>query len=508
VKIVMSSGHGSKISGAVDIINEHDEAVRVVDRTAEYLRQAGVDCVTYEDTVSTNQDDNLERIVGFHNSQGPHDLDISVHFNSSNGTTSKPIGTEVFSYDDDALAATVSEAIADAGDFIDRGAKDGSGLYFCRNTAENALLLEICFVNSQADCSLYEQNFDAICHSIAEALSGEAIAPGPTPPPQPEPEPPPGEHPTLKRGDNNADVAELQEALGVLIADGDFGSITETWVRAFQAACGLKADGVVGPVTWEAIEDLEARKAAGGPRLPERLIDRIVALAEESEIQEFLWPDRGMTPPGYIPGMALSFAYALRQFEDGDDAATIMAKAQGGADKDALAFYDSEFKKLNMSNKTAGIDTLRHLFVMMIGLGPRESSARYVEGRDLSASNVQSDTCEAGLFQTSWNIRNGSDAIEPLLDDFWQNPNGFREQFKLDVYPTADNLNCYGAPGDDGVRYQWLSRFAPLFHVMVTGVGMRVLRAHWGPIGRREVTLKKEADDLLKDVQALIEAVA
>jgi hypothetical protein len=142
----------------------------------------------------------------------------------------------------------------------------------------------------------------------------------------------------------------------------------------------------------------------------------------------------------------------------------------------------------------------------MIGLGPRESSARYVEGRDLSASNVESDTCEAGLFQTSWNIRNGSSAIEPLLDDFWENPNGFREQFKLDVYPTADNVNCYGS--GDGVRYQWLSRFAPLFHVMVTGVGMRVLRAHWGPIGRREVTLKKEADDLLKEVQKLIEAVA
>jgi peptidoglycan hydrolase-like protein with peptidoglycan-binding domain len=507
VKICMSSGHGSKISGAVDIINEHDEAVRVVNRTAEYLRQAGVDCITYEDTVSTSQDENLDRLVSWHNAQGPHDWDLSVHFNSSNGTTSRPIGTEVFSYDDDAVAAQVSEAIADAGDFIDRGAKDGSGLYFCRNTAEKALLLEICFVNSQADCSLYQQHFDAICKSIAEAMSGEAIAPGPTPPPQPEPEPlPPGEHPTLKRGDNNADVAELQKALGVLVADGDFGSITETWVRAFQAACGLKADGIVGPVTWEEVDALQVRVDAGTPRLPKRLVDQIVTMAEQSEIQEYLWPDRGMTPPGYIPGMALCFAYAVQQFRTGDDAATIMAKAQGGADKDALAYYDSEFKKLGMSNKKAGLDTLRHLFVMMIGLGPRESSARYVEGRDLSASNVQSDTCEAGLFQTSWNIRNGSDAIEPLLDDFWFNPNGFLEQFKLDVYPTQDNLNSYGS--GDGVRYQWLSRFAPLFHVMVTGVGMRVLRAHWGPIGRREVTLKKEADDLLKEVQKLVEAVA
>jgi hypothetical protein len=39
-------------------------------------------------------------------------------------------------------------------------------------------------------------------------------------------------------------------------------------------------------------------------------------------------------------------------------------------------------------------------------------------------------------------------------------------------------------------------------------VGMRTLRQHWGPINRREVTLKKEADDLLKQVQELVESVA
>jgi hypothetical protein len=136
---------------------------------------------------------------------------------------------------------------------------------------------------------------------------------------------------------------------------------------------------------------------------------------------------------------------------------------------------------------------------MMMGLGMRESSGRYCEGRDMSASNMASDTCEAGLFQTSWNIRSGSPVIEPLIFDFWNNPNGFLPQFKEGITASANNLNSYGT--GDGVRYQFLSRFAPLFHVMVTGVGMRVLRQHWGPINRREVTLKKEADDLLKDVQ-------
>ena len=38
--------------------------------------------------------------------------------------------------------------------------------------------------------------------------------------------------------------------------DGDFGSKTESAVKAFQAAVGLTADGVAGVDTWKALEPL------------------------------------------------------------------------------------------------------------------------------------------------------------------------------------------------------------------------------------------------------------
>src|SRR5262245_29133249 len=121
MKIVMSSGHGSKCPGAVGPspwgLDEHKEAVRVVNKTAEYLRGAGVEVITYEDTVSTNQNDNLERIVDFHNAQGPHDYDVFVHFNC-NVETSKPVGTECWYMTQNELAESVSEAIADGGDLM------------------------------------------------------------------------------------------------------------------------------------------------------------------------------------------------------------------------------------------------------------------------------------------------------------------------------------------------------------------------------------------------------
>jgi len=56
----------------------------------------------------------------------------------------------------------------------------------------------------------------------------------------------------LKKGDNNEDVKKLQVKLGV-DPIGTFGPKTETAVKAFQAANGLTADGIVGDGTWNKI---------------------------------------------------------------------------------------------------------------------------------------------------------------------------------------------------------------------------------------------------------------
>lgn len=54
---------------------------------------------------------------------------------------------------------------------------------------------------------------------------------------------------TLKKGSRGNDVKVLQKALH-LYEDGIFGTLTEEAVKAFQAANGLKADGLVGEKTW------------------------------------------------------------------------------------------------------------------------------------------------------------------------------------------------------------------------------------------------------------------
>lgn len=56
----------------------------------------------------------------------------------------------------------------------------------------------------------------------------------------------------LRLGSEGAGVRELQRALRIKV-DGGFGPATEKAVKAFQTNHGLKADGVVGDKTWDAI---------------------------------------------------------------------------------------------------------------------------------------------------------------------------------------------------------------------------------------------------------------
>jgi N-acetylmuramoyl-L-alanine amidase len=180
--VVISSGHGSIVRGASGQLDEVDEARRVVDNVADRLRKRSVVVETFHDDVSTTQNENLERIVDYHNSKA-RQLDVSVHFNAYVATPN-PMGTEVLYKTQSTFAGQMSLAIADAGDFINRGAKKRSDLYFLNNTDMPALLLEVCFVDSEADEKLYHEHFEDICAAITATMQpvGEEIEEAPEPP--------------------------------------------------------------------------------------------------------------------------------------------------------------------------------------------------------------------------------------------------------------------------------------------------------------------------------------
>jgi len=175
MKIVISSGHGKFVSGAVGVLNEVAQNRRVVARVTELLKSINVNVIEYHDESSRNPSDNVNEIIRFHNSQ-VRDLDVSVHFNAYI-KTDDPRGTEVLYLNDSEmlLAAKVSAEIANAGGFINRGAKKRTDLGFLRYTDKPAILLEVCFVDSTADAKLYLENFERICVAIAETISGKQV---------------------------------------------------------------------------------------------------------------------------------------------------------------------------------------------------------------------------------------------------------------------------------------------------------------------------------------------
>ena len=87
--------------------------------------------------------------------------------------------------------------------------------------------------------------------AIPVGIEGDVPVPTPTP-----------THKTIRRGSTGPDVVECQKdliSLGYDLspygADGKFGRTTEEAVKAFQTDHRLKADGIVGPATWAALDE-------------------------------------------------------------------------------------------------------------------------------------------------------------------------------------------------------------------------------------------------------------
>lgn len=231
----------------------------------------------------------------------------------------------------------------------------------------------------------------------------------------------------------------------------------------------------------------------------------ILDIASKSAIAKYRWKGRGLAPVGFIKGMAFVYARVYCKLKVGNAAAIEMSKAKTSNDfKDALSWYEEEFLKVGMKNETPGIEVLRALFMLLIGLGMRESSGRYCAGRDKSASNTSAETAEAGLLQTSYNARRANSILPALFDEYLENPSGFKDIFKEGVRCTAWDRENYGS--GKGREFQRLEKECPAFAVEFAAVGLRNIRKHWGPINRKTAELKPECIVMFKEIEKVVDS--
>ncbi|EAC7899171.1 N-acetylmuramoyl-L-alanine amidase [Listeria monocytogenes] len=176
-KYNISRGHSDKCIGADDILSEIKEAEKVLNATSSAFKSAGHSVRTLIDRTSTTQNQNLTKIVNWHNAS-PANLEISVHLNAGGGT-----GCEVWYYAGDSkgkkYATAVSAEMAKALGLPNRGAKATKDLRFLNSTKHTAILLEICFVDRKEDANAIHKlgMYEKIGNAIVKGVTGKTVEP-------------------------------------------------------------------------------------------------------------------------------------------------------------------------------------------------------------------------------------------------------------------------------------------------------------------------------------------
>ena len=201
------------------------------------------------------------------------DIFVSIHFNAFNGQAN---GTEVFAISDAGkkVAQKVLDEIVKLG-FFNRGVKSGSHLYVLRRTNMPGILIECCFIDSAKDIQLYdgETMANAIVAGLTGKVANTSVNPASDVPVNPVPNAPVN---TVIDEEQNKDksILRLQKALNrlkitdknnqPLVEDNGMGQATSSATEKFQRIVGVLPTGMAGNTTWDALNQILAKRVVQG----------------------------------------------------------------------------------------------------------------------------------------------------------------------------------------------------------------------------------------------------
>lgn len=175
LKICIDAGHSRppRDTGAVGFLKEDEVAKDVSKHLYDILSIRGHKVLLTKPTdgssVTASLSDRCEQSNDF-----DADLFVSIHCNASK-PTNEPMGTEVFAVSTKgiALATQIEKSISGLG-FKSRGVKNGANLYVLKYTDCPSVLVELFFIDSKADCNLYNKfGSDTLAKAIADAIDNK-----------------------------------------------------------------------------------------------------------------------------------------------------------------------------------------------------------------------------------------------------------------------------------------------------------------------------------------------
>lgn len=168
MKICLNAGHTvSGVGyGAVGFLKESEETRKVVSAVKRYLEMKGHTVIMANVDSAKTQSMYLYQVAKKANDSNA-ELFVSIHFNAGGGR-----GCEAYTWrgKETSAAVGVCDELQKIG-FNNRGVKDGSGLYVIGATKMNALLVEVCFVDSRLDVDLYKKHgVNVIAQAITRGI--------------------------------------------------------------------------------------------------------------------------------------------------------------------------------------------------------------------------------------------------------------------------------------------------------------------------------------------------
>lgn len=190
---------------------------------------------------------------------------------------------------------------------------------------------------------------------------------------------------------------------------------------------------------------------------------------------------------GYYYGTLFSMARSICRSSISSAKAS-MLKGSAQSSRDALYNYSQGSTRVRMYASLSSADEkhLRSTYAILLPHGLMESGGDYKEGVDQSnGSSYQSTTAEAGLFQTSYNVRGlmskeAVKAIDSLEAEYKANKVACETNlFSLDL-PSKSHSPSIGS--GTGLEFQKLIRSCPALAVEHASVTIRHNMRHYGPL--------------------------
>lgn len=165
MRLIVNAGH-TKLgvgTGAVGLLTESVETRKIAYELMKQLSDTNIEVIPAVFDKTTN---NLKQAVNLSN-DNVADLFIAIHLNAGGGN-----GSEIYTWkgNQSKRAQTILKNLSEIG-FKNRGIKDGSGLYVIKNTKSEALLIEVCFVDSEEDNRVFKQvGYEKIAKAIVNGI--------------------------------------------------------------------------------------------------------------------------------------------------------------------------------------------------------------------------------------------------------------------------------------------------------------------------------------------------